>query len=123
MLAAGHMLGSFAVLARLPGWATPAFWVTLTLVGVLLLGAVVLAGLDRWRRRAGPAPPSASDQLAHFRELYEQGDISQAEFERIRATLNRQLQAELQAGSQAAGQAGDGQLLAPESGKTDGPSS
>src|SRR5438105_3052350 len=120
MIAAGQMVGGLAVLARLPEWATPIFWVTLSLVGALLLGALVLAGLDRWRRRAGPAPPTASDQLAHFRELYEQGEISQAEFERIRATLSRQLRAELEARGQAVAEAGEEPPSPPEAGISDG---
>jgi len=76
-------------------WDTRLLAVTLVLVGVILVGALVIYLLDRWRKR--PAPPSvtASEQLAAFRELYERGEISQREFERIKARLAPLLRAEL----------------------------
>ena len=73
--------------------APPRFWdprlfaATLVLVGVILLGALVIYWLDRWRKRNQAPSVTANDQLAGFRELYEQGDISQREFERIKARL------------------------------------
>jgi hypothetical protein len=73
--------------------APPRFWdprlfaATLVLVGVILLGALVIYCLDRWRKRAQAPSLTANDQLANFRELYEQGDISHREFERIKGRL------------------------------------
>jgi len=57
------------------------------LAGALLVGAGVLALIRRWRQDDGPGSPDASDQLAHFRTLYEQGAISEEEFKRLRAVL------------------------------------
>ncbi len=68
---------------------------TLLIVAVLLLGALVVAVLNRWRRSSEKAL-SASEQLSHFRTLYEEGSISQEEFERLRALLGGQLRASLQ---------------------------
>jgi hypothetical protein len=70
-------------------------WMMSALVAIILCGAVVLVWLDRWRRRPGSERLSAQDQLAAFRELYEEGQLSQEEFERIRATLTPQLRREL----------------------------
>jgi hypothetical protein len=65
------------------------------LAGALLGAAVVIEVARRWRRRAGSETFSASDQLAHFRSLYEAGTISQEEFARLRALLGGQLRQSL----------------------------
>ena len=70
-------------------------WVTLALVVIILVSALVLVWLDRWRKRSGSDRLSAQEQLANFRALYEQGQLSKEEFERIRATLAPQLRREL----------------------------
>jgi hypothetical protein len=58
------------------------------LVAALLLGAIVVAAVQRWRRRAESMDDvSPTAQLAHFRSLYEAGTISQEEFERLRSLL------------------------------------
>jgi hypothetical protein len=62
---------------------------------MILASAVVLVWLDRWRKRSGSDRLSAQEQLANFRELYDQGQLSKEEFERIRATLAPQLRREL----------------------------
>jgi hypothetical protein len=64
---------------------------SLYLVGVLLLGAIVIAALSRWRRKYGTERLTANDQLTHFRSLYEEGTISAEEFARLRALLTGQV--------------------------------
>jgi hypothetical protein len=94
-VAAWHAL----VIAQRPQgspWLDPrVLWATLSLVVILLLGAAVLALVDRWRKRPAPDRLSPGDQLSHFRTLYEQGQLSREEFERIRGRLSRELRAEL----------------------------
>jgi hypothetical protein len=68
-------------------WDTRLLAVTLVLVGVILVGALTIYLLDRWRKRTPPPSVTASEQLAAFRELYERGEISQREFERIKTRL------------------------------------
>jgi hypothetical protein len=70
-------------------------WLTLVLVAVILIGALVIAWLDRWRKRSGSERLSANEQLANFRALYENGQLSEQEFERIRELLSQQLRREL----------------------------
>ena len=77
-----------------PVWDPRLFWLTLALVAVILVGALVIYWLDRWRKRSDAERLSANDQLAQFRELYDQGQLSQEEFERIRASLAPQLRQE-----------------------------
>jgi len=81
--------------------APPRFWdprllaTVLALIGVILLGALFLYWIDRWRKKSTLPTLTANQQLANFRELYEQGEISQREFERIKARLAPLLREEL----------------------------
>jgi hypothetical protein len=71
-----------------PLWDFPLFWPSLTLLAVLILGAVILGWISRWRKRSGPEQLSPEDQLSNFHELYERGELSQKEFDRLRALLS-----------------------------------
>jgi hypothetical protein len=74
-------------------------WAFLPLVGALLLAAVIISWAKQWRKRSTPEPGTANDQLAHFRTLYERGQLSPAEFERVRALLAERLRQEMEAGT------------------------
>ena len=52
------------------------------LLGVLVIGAVFIARLDRWRKRQleGADDP---DPVMSFRELYERGELTKAEYDRV----------------------------------------
>jgi hypothetical protein len=76
--------GDFSIL-----W--PALWV----VGALLLGALIINYVKLWRQRPVSFHFSASEQLAHFRVLYESGKLSPDEFQRIEARLNARLKREM----------------------------
>jgi hypothetical protein len=67
-------------------WSPDLLVNSLYLVGALLVGAIVIAVVSRWRRR-GEEPLTPGDQLAHFRSLYEEGNISAEEFARLRQML------------------------------------
>lgn len=57
-------------------------------VGALLVGALVITVVSRWRKKAaGLDRLTEVDQLAHFRTLYEQGELSEEEFNQLRALL------------------------------------
>jgi hypothetical protein len=64
---------------------------SLYLVGILLLGAVVIASVSRWRRRYSRERLTPGDQLTHFHSLYEKGAISAEEFARLRSLLTGQV--------------------------------
>jgi hypothetical protein len=69
---------------------------SLCLVGALLVAAVVVALVNRWRRQRDNAEDlSPNAQLAHFRSLYEAGTISAQEFERLRAVLSARIRESL----------------------------
>ena len=63
-------------------------WITVgLLLLVLLAGIVVLAFIDRWRKRSVPFEKGSVEEVSNFRELYESGEITQSEYERIRAKM------------------------------------
>jgi hypothetical protein len=66
----------------------------LYLVAALLVGAIIIAWAGRWRRAPRSVAATASDQLAKFRSLYDKGQMTREEFERIRARLGEQIRSE-----------------------------
>jgi hypothetical protein len=102
-------------------WGPRALWLALALVGAILVGAVIVALVDRWRKQPLSDQPSASEQLAHFRQLYEGGDISQGEFDRICGALEKQLRAEVNLPPMPAPEAGPSTGSPPDG--TPGPES
>jgi len=80
---------------RVSPWDPRLLWATLALVAIILVGAAVIVWLDRWRKRSDANPMVANEDLAYFRELYDRGELSAEEFERVRLRLGRQLRKEL----------------------------
>ena len=96
MVPTWHTVGSVSLPAQVRVWDPRLLWATLALAGVVLLGAILITLADRWRKRPAEPPCTTDDQLAEFRSLYERGELSQEEFERIRATLSERLRQELE---------------------------
>jgi hypothetical protein len=69
------------------GWQYNLLTTGLMLAGALLLAAVVIALAGRWRRRSAGEDLNPGDQLTHFRSLYERGEISAEDFQRLRTLL------------------------------------
>jgi hypothetical protein len=88
---------AIAEAARPPLWDPRLLWLTLALVAVILLGVLILVWVDRWRKRSDTERLSANQQLANFRQSYEQGQLSAEEFDRVRALLSQQLRQEMDA--------------------------
>ena len=63
---------------------------SMSLVAVLLLGALVLLIVHRWRRNTDSDSDSSRgrEQMSTFRELYEKGMLSREEYDRIRNKLS-----------------------------------
>ncbi len=80
---------------RSPLWAAEGttFLPVLYLAAALIVGAVLIALAQRWRRSTTSVNPglSASDQMAEFSKLYERGAMSKEEFEKVRAKLFREI--------------------------------
>jgi hypothetical protein len=69
----------------------------LALAAALLVAALVVGVANRWRQLTRVREKmSASDQLAQFRSLYEEGALSEEEFKRLRAILGGEMRQDLQ---------------------------
>jgi len=59
---------------------------SLVFAGVLLLAAVLFLFFDRWRKRpVGESARDVSLSLNSFKEMYENGELTEAEYEKIKA--------------------------------------
>jgi hypothetical protein len=83
---AAPISATWVMLAYHPKFLIPA----MSLVGALLAGAVIIA-LVRRRLRLGETRPDAGNELARYRALYEQGEISEKEYHSLRALLAEEL--------------------------------
>jgi hypothetical protein len=63
----------------------------LYLAGSLLVAALIIAVCRRIWWSGDERPPSPSDEMAHYRTLYEQGTISEEEYKRLRGLLGGEL--------------------------------
>jgi hypothetical protein len=63
----------------------------LSLAGALLVGAMIIMAVQYWLRRRDSRKLSPSDELSHYRSLYEQGIISKEEFDQLRSVLGGEL--------------------------------
>jgi hypothetical protein len=62
-------------------------WLVGALVVTLLFGAFLLSRIERWRKRQLSDSPVVSEveQFSNYRAMYENGELTKEEFERIRA--------------------------------------
>ena len=75
-------------------WGAVWPWAAL-IIGALVLGSLIIYLADRWRKRPVQERLSANEQLSLYRELYERGELTQEEYDRIRAKLGKHLRQEL----------------------------
>ena len=99
-MVSARTIGQVAVL--LAGPNPRILWPSLGLVAALLVGAVIIAVVSRWRKRSATEGLTAGDQLAHFRRLYELGTITKEEYEAVRTRLASKLRDELNLSAPAA---------------------
>jgi hypothetical protein len=101
--------------ARPPSLLDPQLlWAMVALITTLLLGAVIFAWLDRWRKRGDRDRLTPTDQLTAFRQSYERGELSQEEYQRIRAKLAPKLRQQVNLPPRPASEA-TGRRVPPES--------
>jgi putative oligomerization/nucleic acid binding protein len=67
------------------------------LSATLFAGAIIIALVGRWRRKQENETFTTHDNLAAFRILYERGELSADEFERIKKQLLGRLKQESEA--------------------------
>ena len=60
-------------------------WLVGALVATLLVAAVLIAWVDRWRKRQlADSPRSEMEQINTYRAMFERGELSKEEYDRIR---------------------------------------
>ncbi len=73
----------------------PAVWLALG----LLVTALVLVAVDRWRKRQSRGGESSFGSLSEYRQMYEDGELTEAEYNKqynkLRAKLAPKIKAEL----------------------------
>jgi len=82
--------GQIGVPFAAAGWLDLLIYGT-CLAGTLLVAAALIELVRRWLRR-GERAQTPSDQLAHYRSLYRRGEISQEEFDNLRAVLGGEIE-------------------------------
>jgi uncharacterized membrane protein YcjF (UPF0283 family) len=83
------------VMAHLPAWDPRLLWAVLALVVAILVGASIIAWADRWRKHPRQDRLGPNEELTHFRTLYEAGELSAAEFNRIHGLLTARIMREM----------------------------
>ncbi|HEV3238654.1 MAG TPA: hypothetical protein VGZ25_16825 [Gemmataceae bacterium] len=64
-------------------------WSVLPLIGILLVGALAIYIADLWRKRSRAISTESEEQLTDFRALFEDGELTQEEYDRIRQRLGQ----------------------------------
>lgn len=62
-------------------------WGTAGLAVALFAGAFLVWIVDRWRKRSVVTAPDSTTELTHFREMYEQGEITEEEYAKLRTRV------------------------------------
>jgi hypothetical protein len=98
-----------STLAGSPLFAADAgrFLPLLYLAAALIVAAVVIVLVKRWRQSTATLGPSASDELAQYRALYEQGAISEEEYKKLRSLLGGEIRKNLDVPGKAAAPVSD----------------
>jgi len=68
---------------------------TALLITILLGGAVVIWYLDRWRKQQERSATESTESLTNFRALFENGEITEEEYKRIRGKVSTQMRLEV----------------------------
>ena len=67
------------------------FWPLIVLGAIVVAGIILVVWMDRWRKRPTEVSLTPAEQMAGFQELYDRGELSQQEFDRIKAKLNKNI--------------------------------
>lgn len=80
-------------------------WVLVgAIAGALLVGAVLVWVADRWRKRIMLDDKRSGEELTSFRTMYERGEITEEEYNRLRTKVADRVKPKPAAAGQAADQ-------------------
>ena len=74
---------------------TPVAQLIISLAVLAILVVIGVYVVLRFRGFSDDDRPSAQDTFTNFREMHEQGDISDAEFRKLKTVLGKQMEEEL----------------------------
>lgn len=99
-------------------------WGTVALAVALFAGAFIIWLVDRWRKSLGRQQASF-DELSEYRQMLETGEITEEEYQRLRAKVSRRIHSGLQAspGAGVTPPMATPPAAPPPRGPTDGPNS
>lgn len=79
-------------------------WTIVVLIAVVLTAAGIIILVTRWVKRGGRAATDTyRDDRASFKVLYERGELTQEEYEKIRSRLGQKLRQDLHVTAPPAG--------------------
>lgn len=71
-------------------------WVTVGLLSAaLLIGAFLLRSADRWKKKQLEQEDDSAESLSSFRAMYERGELSEVEYQAIRARIAAKVKSEV----------------------------
>jgi hypothetical protein len=90
-------------------------WGVAGIAVALLAGAVVIYGVDKWRKRAaaGPTEGERAGALSSYRDMYENGEITEAEYAELRRRVAEKVKKPAAAKADAAPVPGERATLNP----------
>jgi hypothetical protein len=68
-------------------------WSTLGLAVALLAGALLVYLADRWRKGSAARAADAASELTEFRRMYDRGEITEAEYAKLRDKVAQRVKA------------------------------
>ena len=85
----------FADIREDPLRSPEVMWGMALLIAALLAGAAAIYAVDKWRKRA-ESPPTDADvtsELTGYRDMYENGEITEAEYAELRRRVAEKVKA------------------------------
>jgi hypothetical protein len=62
-------------------------WATAGIAGALVVGAIVVLWVDRWRKRGMADTGRSVDELTEYRRMFDAGEITEDEYKKLRQQL------------------------------------
>jgi hypothetical protein len=85
----------FADIREDPLRSPEVMWGMGLLIAAMLVGAAIIYAVDKWRQRAvaGPTEVDATSALTGYRDMYENGEITEAEYAELRRRVAEKVKA------------------------------
>jgi hypothetical protein len=75
------------------------FWTIVVLIVIVIVTGGLIMFITRWIKRANSPARTYGDDRASFKVLYERGELTEEEYQKIRARLGQKLKEEIKAGA------------------------